>query len=496
MGTLRGSFFRVKSIEASIADTESEERSLKRTLRTRDLMVMGVAVAVGAGIFSVGAKAAGQFAGPSVTLAFVLAALTCALAIMCYAEFSSAVPVAGSAYTFTYASLGELAAWIIGWDILLELAMAGSVIAKYWGIYLAEVFRILGVDIPSEINVLGIGVSWASMLIVVAFTIMLCLGTKLSARVNGVLTVVKVATVLFVVIVGAFFIKLANFSPFIPPARPAPAEGSAGDQSLLAMMAGLEPTQYGVFGLLSAAALVFFAFIGFDVVASSSEEVVNPQKTIPRGIFGGLAIVTFLYLAVTLVITGMVPYTTLAAEPEPSLATAFIAAGLPWAAQIISISILLGLSTVVLVLLMGLARIVFAMSRDGLLPRSWSKTSPTRKTPIRIQIGGGIVVALVAGVVNVDALTEMINIGTLSAFVLVSISVVVLRRKRPDLKRDFRVPWSPFLPLLSAVLCLILMLNLSINTWLRFAVWLVVGLIVYLSYGRRHSMLAAQTPKD
>lgn len=485
-GFLR-SLARRKSIEESLADTTVEERSLKRSLRARDLIVMGVAVAVGAGIFSVGARAAGDFAGPSVTLAFVLAAITCALSMMCYAEFAATVPVAGSAYTFSYATLGELAAWIIGWDVILELVMAAAVIAKYWGIYLGQVFSIWNWDLHTEIVVGPFTLSWASMLIVVAFTVMLCLGTKLSARINAGITVLKVATVIFVVVVGSFFVKLANFTPFIPPARPA---GPQGEQSLLSVITGAEPTQYGIFGLLGAAALVFFAFIGFDVVASSAEEVREPQKNIPRGIFGGLALVTVLYVAVTLVITGMVPYEVLAADPEASLATAFVAVDLPWAAQVVSISILLGLSTVVLVILMGLARIVFAMSRDGLLPRSWSRTSRTRKTPMRIQIGVGVVVVLMTGIFDVGVLADMINIGTLSAFVMVAISVIVLRRSRPDLPRPFRMPWVPVLPIISALLCFLLMLNLGWVTWVRFAVWLAVGLVIYFGYGRRHSLLA------
>jgi APA family basic amino acid/polyamine antiporter len=254
-------------------------------------------------------------------------------------------------------------------------------------------------------------------------------------------------------------------------------------------MTGAAPAQYGIFGLLAGASLVFFAFIGFDVVATSAEEVKNPQKNLPRGIFGGLAIVTVLYVGVSLVLTGMVPYTTLAEAEDPSLATAFIAVGADWAAQIISIGILAGLTTVIMVLLLGLARVVFAMSRDGLLPRSLSVTSEKRKTPIRIQIVVGALVALIAGLTDVGILEEMINIGTLSAFVLVSIAVIVLRKKYPDLPRAFRVPLSPFVPILSAVLCVWLMLNLTTLTWVRFLVWLALGFIIYFAYSRRHSIV-------
>ena len=484
------SLWRTKSIEDSLTDSLEKGHDLKRTLGTWDLMIMGVAVAVGAGIFSVGAKAAGSYAGPSVTLAFILAAFTCALAIMCYAEFASAVPVAGSAYTFTYATLGELLAWIIGWDLILEMLTAAAVIAKYWGIYLSSVFELWQWDVPATIPVFGLDVSWGAFLIVAIFTALLVIGTKLSARVASVFTIIKVAIVLFVIVVGAFFINPANYTPFIPES--VPTNGGAGDvwaQSLFSFMTGAAPAQYGIFGLLAGASLVFFAFIGFDVVATSAEEVKNPQKTLPRGIFAGLAIVTVLYVGVSLVLTGMVPYTVLANDPDASLATAFVSVGAGWAAQVISVGILVGLTTVIMVLLLGLSRVLFAMSRDGLLPRWLSVTSQKRRTPARIQIISGLLVALIAGLTDVGILEEMINIGTLSAFVLVSIAVVVLRKKRPDLPRAFKVPFSPFLPILSAVLCVWLMLNLTTLTWVRFLVWLLLGFIVYFAYGRRHSVL-------
>ncbi|TFB46283.1 amino acid permease [Cryobacterium tagatosivorans] len=487
---------RTKSIESSIADSLEKGHNLKRTLGTWDLMIMGVAVAVGAGIFSVGAKAAGSYAGPSVTLGFILAAFTCALAIMCYAEFASAVPVAGSAYTFTYATLGELLAWIIGWDLILEMLTAAAVIAKYWGIYLSNVFALWHWDIPAEINVVGLKVSWGAFVIVAIFTTLLVLGTKLSARVASIFTLIKIAIVVFVIVVGAFFINIKNYTPFIPESVPTKGgDGDAWSQSLFSFMTGAAPAQYGIFGLLAGASLVFFAFIGFDVIATSAEEVKNPQKTLPRGIFAGLAIVTVLYIGVSLVLTGMVPYTVLADDPNASLATAFVAVGAGWAAQVISVGILVGLTTVIMVLLLGLSRVLFAMSRDGLLPRSLSKTSAKRGTPVRIQIITGLAVALIAGLTDVGVLEEMINIGTLSAFVLVSIAVVVLRKKRPDLKRAFKVPFSPFLPILSAVLCFWLMMNLTTLTWVRFAVWLVIGLVVYFAYGRRHSVVGIEAKR-
>ncbi|RZA20858.1 MAG: amino acid permease [Lysobacteraceae bacterium] len=484
------SLIRTKSIEQSTADAAEPGRELKRSLSAWDLMILGVAVAVGAGIFSVGARAAGSFAGPAVTLAFVLAAVTCALAIMCYAEFASSIPVAGSAYTYTYATLGELLAWIIGWDLILELLTAGAVIAKYWGIYLATVFELFDVHIATTVSVFGLSMDWAPLFIVAVFTALLIQGTKMSARVNNVFTLIKIGIVLFVIVVGFTYFDAANLAPFVPPAVPTGGGGAdVWSQSLFSWMTGAPPAKYGVAGVLSGAALVFFAFIGFDVVATSAEEVKDPQKTLPRGIFGGLALVTALYLLVALALTGMVPYTVLAEAENPSLATAFIAVGAGWAAQVISVGILIGLTTVIMVLLMGLSRVLLAMSRDGLLPRWLSVTSATRKTPVRLQLICGAVVALLAGFTQVEILEEMINIGTLSAFVLVSIAVVVLRRTRPDLPRAYRVPFSPVLPIVSALLCFYLMLNLTTLTWVRFAVWLVVGVAVYFAYGRRHSQV-------
>ncbi|HSP75395.1 MAG TPA: amino acid permease, partial [Cryobacterium sp.] len=391
----------------------------------------------------------------------------------------------------------ELLAWIIGWDLILEMLTAAAVIAKYWGIYLSNVFALWNWDIPATIDVLGLDVSWGAFVIVAVFTTLLVLGTQLSARVASVFTIIKVAIVLFVIVVGAFFINPANYSPFIPEAVPT-TDGVGSDvwtQSLFSFMTGAAPAQYGIFGLLAGASLVFFAFIGFDVVATSAEEVKNPQKTLPRGIFAGLAIVTVLYLGVSLVLTGMVPYTVLADDPNASLATAFVSVGAGWAAQVISVGILVGLTTVIMVLLLGLSRVLFAMSRDGLLPRGLSVTSSKRGTPARVQIISGAAVALIAGFTDVGVLEEMINIGTLSAFVLVSIAVVVLRKKRPDLPRAFKVPFSPYLPILSAVLCFWLMLNLTTLTWVRFAVWLAIGVAVYFLYGRRHSVVGIEAKR-
>lgn len=486
-------WLKTKTIEQAMADSDEPGRQLKRTLGVFDLMILGVAVAVGAGIFSVGARAAGSFAGPAVIFSFVLAALTCAMATMCYAEFASSVPVTGSAYTYTYLTMGEGVAWIIGWNLLLEMISAGAVIAKYWGIYLSTIFATAGLHVPSTLHLGRIDMEWGPFVIVAVFTALLMLGTKASARVNNLFTLIKIAITLFVIVVGFTYVDLKNYTPFVPPAQPpVVSHGVTGDiwgQPMLAWLFGAQPSQYGWLGVISGASLVFFAFIGFDVVATSAEEVKDPQKTLPRGIFGGLAMVTVLYILVTLALTGMVPYTELAKAENPSLATAFISVGANWAAQVIAVGVLMGLTTVVMVLLMGSARILLALCRDGLLPRSWSVTSATRKTPVRLQLLVGVIIAALAGFTKVEMLEEMINIDTLSAFVLVSIGILVLRKKRPDLPRGYSVPWVPVVPVLSALLCTYLALNLTTLTWLRFLGWMAIGVVIYLAYGMRHSRL-------
>ncbi|KAB1661074.1 amino acid permease [Pseudoclavibacter sp. CFCC 13796] len=483
------SLFARKTITQVNEDLADPERQLKRELTAWDIAVMGVAVAVGAGIFSVGAQAAANYAGPAVIISFVIAAAICGLAVMNYAEFASTVPVSGSAYTFSYLTMGELIAWIIGWDLILEMLMAASVISKYWGIYVRNVFEFVGWHIPTDVQIGPFTASWPPIVIVAIFTTLLVLGTKLTTRVNNIFTVIKVGITIFIVLAGAFYVKAANFVPFLPPSEPTAGGSGAADvmhQSLFSFMIGADPTRYGAYGLLGAAALVFFAFIGFDIVATTAEETKDPQRNLPRGIFGGLGLVSLLYIAVTIVVTGMVSFREMAEQPEPSLATAFQIVGANWVGTFITIGILVGLTTVIMVLLLGLARIVFAMSRDGLLPRAISHTSK-RGTPARLQIGCGVVVAVIASLGDVNELSEMINIGTLSAFVLVSFAVPVLRRRYPDVPRGFRVPWSPALPIISGVLCIWLMTNLAVETWLRFVVWLLVGLAFYFGYSYKNS---------
>ena len=481
--------WRIKSIELSIAETDEPATRLRRELTWRHLAVLGVSVIIGAGIFTVTASTAGNITGPAIWISFLIAAVTSGLAALCYAEFASTLPVAGSAYTFSYTTFGEFLAWIVGWNLVLELAVTAAVVAKGWSSYLGTVFGFASGTIPMGM----VKLDWGALLIVTLVTTLSALGAKLSANFSAVVTVIKVCVVLFVVIIGAFYVKAANYSPFIP--HPAATQAGSGlDQSLLSSLIGAHSSHYGWYGVLAGASIVFFAFIGFDVVATMAEETKNPQRDVPRGIVVSLIVVTVLYVAVSVVLSGMVPYTALkdgADGEHANLVTAFSANGIYWATGIISVGALAGLTTVMMVVVLGLCRVLFAMARDGLLPRSLAETG-SRGTPVRITALVWLGIAVTASLFPIAKLEEMVNVGTLFAFVLVSAGVMVLRRTRPDLPRGFRTPWVPWLPILSMCACLWLMVNLTLLTWVRFVVWLVVGIGIYLGYGRQHSVLASK----
>ena len=469
MGVLR-----TKSIEQSIRDTEESEHKLKKDLSALDLTVFGIGVIIGTGIFVLTGIAAATKAGPALSLSFVLAGVACALAALCYAEFASTVPVAGSAYTFSYASLGELVAWIIGWDLVLEFALGSAAVAVGWAQYFASVF-----PIPESISGEG-SVNLAAGAIVLLLTGVMIVGVKLSSRFNAVMVAIKLAVVFLFIAAGAVKISTANWSPFIPPPGEAPEAANAAETGspLIQVLFGIEPLAYGWLG------------IGFDVVATTAEETRRPQRDMPIGILGSLAICTVLYVVVSLVLTGMVKYTEL--NTAAPMADALKAVGYDWIASLVSLGALAGLTTVILILLMGQSRVLFAMSRDRLLPAGLSTVHPRYGTPWVISLITGVVIALIATFVPLSTLADMVNIGTLFAFVLVSIGVIVLRRTQPDLPRAFRTPAVPLIPILAVIACIFLMLNLGSLTWWRFLVWMAIGFVVYFAYSYRHSRLARE----
>ncbi|GGM28155.1 amino acid permease [Dactylosporangium sucinum] len=475
--------FRTKSIEQSMRDTDEPGRRLRKNLSAFDLTVFGVGVIIGTGIFVLTGQQAARNAGPAIVLSFALAGVVCALAALCYAEFASTVPVAGSAYTFSYATLGQFIAWIIGWDLCLELALGAAVVSRGWSAYLQELF-----DLPAWLAGDRARPDFGAAFIVAVLTLVTVLGAKLSGRVTGVLVAVKVAVVLFVIGLGLFFVKAANYTPFIPEAVPAPKE-SGGTAPLLQVLAGITPQHFGWFGIVAAASIVFFAYIGFDVVATTAEETRRPQRDVPLGIIGSLVICAVLYMATSFVVTGMVPYPDL--DTAAPLARAFDVVGQGWAADLISLGAVCGITSVILVLLLGQSRVSFAMARDGLLPPVLARVHPRFGTPWVMSTITGVAVVLLAAFVPLSELSELTSIGTLFAFVVVSLGVIVLRRTRPDLPRAFRMPLVPWLPLVSVLASLWLMLNLPVVTWARFLIWMVLGLVLYFVYGIRRATVDA-----
>ena len=397
------------------------------------------------------------------------------------------MPVSGSAYTFSYATLGEMVAWIIGWDLLLELMLGASVVAQGWSQYAELFLKEIGISWPESLGA-GDHFDLLAFLLIAVITTLITIGIKESMRVNLVLVGVKLFIVLFVIIAGIGFVNTANYSPFVPPSDPNAVTATGIHAPLIQLLFGLQPAAFGIGGIVAGASIVFFAYIGFDVVATTAEEARNPQRDLPRGIIASLVICTILYVAVALVITGMVPFAQI--DPKAALASAFTSVGKDGYATLISAGAVAGLMTVVMTLMIGATRVVFAMSRDWLLPRRLARTNQRTGTPIRITLLIGATVALIASLTPIGKLEEMVNIGTLAAFTLVSIAVPILRKRRPDLKRSFKVPFNPYLPILAAVVCVYLMLNLSLETWIRFVIWMVLGFVIYFAYSRYRSRLA------
>jgi len=463
---------------------ESHHVRLSKRLSAWDLMGFGIGIVIGTGIFTLTGIQAKNNAGPAIMISFLIAGVVSLLAALCYAELAAAVPTAGSSYTYAYTTIGEIFAWIIAWDLILEFALGAAVVSRGWSGYLQDVL-----DLPTRFFGEGSAVNLGAVGIALVLGVVAIRGIKESKWVTNTLVVVKVSVCLFVIAVGIFFVKAANLTPYVPPSRPVPqAERLSGlSQPLWQWVSGANPSAFGIAGVLVAAAVVFFAYSGFEAVANLGEESKDPAKDMPRGLLGTLAICTLLYVAVCFVLTGMVHYSKLS-EGAP-ISDAFHQVGLGWAGILIGIAAIAGLTSVILVDLVAMGRIGFALCRDGLLPAKIGEVHPRWRTPFRMTGLTTVAVAVLAGFVPLDKLAEMVSIGTLFAFFVVSLAVAILRRTKPQMERPFRVPQVPLLPIVSAVLCLALMSSLALETWLRFVVWLVIGMAIYLFYGRSHSKL-------
>ncbi len=472
----------IKNIAQIQAEAGEEgTHTLKRTLSATNLVMLGIGAIIGAGIFVLTGTAAANNAGPAVVLSFVLAGMACLFAGLCYAEFASMIPVAGSAYTYAYATLGEFVAWIIGWDLILEYLFGAATVAVGWSGYFVALMGKLGVYMPpgwtqAPFNVQGTHslvrnaggvINLPAVVLVLIMTTLLVIGIKESARFNNVIVFVKVAIVFLVIGFGFMFVNTANWQPFIPP-----AEG---------------PGQFGWGGVVRAAGVVFFAYIGFDAVSTAAQEAKNPQRDMPIGMLGSLGFCTVLYILMSLVMTGLAPYRTLNVPHPVSVALAAAGPGLAWLNLLVDIGAVAGLASVVLVMLMGQPRVFYAMARDGLLPPVFGKIHPKFQTPYVTTIFTGLVAAVVAGLFPIALLGELVSIGTLFAFLVVSAGILMLRYKRPELPRPFRTPLVPLVPILGIVTCAWLMYNLPSDTWLRLLVWLAIGLVLYFVYGKGHS---------
>jgi APA family basic amino acid/polyamine antiporter len=479
------SVLRRKSIETVLHQDDDEDHAhLKKDLGVKDLIGFGIGIVIGTGIFTLTGLQAKENAGPAVMISFVIAGVVALLAALCYAELASAVPTAGSSYTYAYSTIGEIFAWIIAWDLILEFALGAAVVSRGWSGYVAGVFGLPSKWFAEEGSVVNLGAIFIAVLLgVVAIR-----GIRESKWVTNGLVLIKVMVCVFVIVVGVFYIKTDNLVPFIPPAQHSESAGSRLTSPLWQAVTGIEPSTFGVAGVFVAAAVVFFAYSGFEAVANLGEETKKPARDMPLGLLGTLAICTVLYVGVCLVVTGMVEYSKL--SEGDAVADVFHQVGLPWVGILVGIAAVAGLSSVILVDIVAMGRIGFALARDGLLPPVFSRVHPRWGTPVLMTSLTVGAVALLAGFIPISVLAEMVSIGTLFAFVVVAIAVVVLRCTDPDMERPFRTPLVPVLPIVSVLSCAGLMASLAVETWLRFLAWLLIGLFVYTVYGYRHSRLS------
>jgi len=472
-----------KSLELlRLEAAETGAHTLKRSLNGVSLIAIGIGVIIGAGLFSLTGIAAANNAGPAVTLSFIVAALGCAFSALCYAEFAAMVPVAGSAYTYSYATMGELFAWIIGWDLVLEYSVGAATVAISWSQYLIKFLGKYGLHIPAQLvmspfetatladgsTVSGF-VNVPAMLIVLAITAIVSRGTKGSAWFNALVVALKVAVVLVFIALGWQYIDPANYQPYIPANT-----GTFGE--------------FGLSGILRGAGVIFFVFIGFDIVATMAQETKNPQRNMPIGILGSLAVCTVLFVLFGHVLTGLANYTEFKNSAAP-VAIAIEKTPYAWLSSAVIMAILIGYTSVILVDLLGQSRVFFSMSKDGLLPPVFSRLHPRFNTPLQSSLLLGLFIALFAGFVPMAVVGEMTSIGTLLAFVMVCLGVLIMRRTNPDAPRPFRAPWVPVVPILGIVVCLVMMVSLPWETWLRLLAWLALGLAIYYGYGKKHSKL-------
>jgi len=461
---------KTKSIEQLVADVEHGGKALKRTLSALDLTLLGIGAIIGTGIFVLTGTAAANQAGPGIVLSYVIAGLACGFAALCYAEFSAMIPISGSAYTYAYATLGEIFAWMIGWDLILEYAVGSMTVAVGWSGYFQRILAGFGLHLPvwmsaSPDPTAGSLMNLPAVLIVLGIMVLLVIGVRESARFNAAMVTVKLAAVAFFILVGFSYVKPENWSPFMP---------------------------YGFSGVMTGAAVVFFAYIGFDAVSTTAEEAKNPSRDLPIGIIASLVICTLLYLIVAAILTGIVPVVQFKTDMQflnAPVGYALAVINKDWAAGVVAAGAVAGITSVLLVMLMSQPRIFFAMSRDQLLPAGVSRVHPRFRTPYITTIITCAIVAAVAGFVPINILGEMTSIGTLFAFVVVSLAVIVLRLRRPEARRPFRVPGGHVIPVLGVLACVYLMVSLSVMTWVRFLGWLDIGMIIYWFYGRTHSPL-------
>jgi basic amino acid/polyamine antiporter, APA family len=451
-----------------------EHSDLQRKLGPIDLILLGIGAVIGAGIFAITPTAANQHAGPAVMLSIILVGIGCVLAGMCYSEFATMIPVAGSAYTYAYSTMGELLAWIIGWDLVLEYAVSAATVSVSWSAYLARLLGHFGLALPKVLSagpLEGGTVNLPAIFVICLASFVLIIGIRQSARFNGIIVVLKVAIVLLVILLGWGFIKHVNHVPFLPS-----NQGHFG--------------QFGLSGMMRAAGIVFFAYIGFDSVSTAAQEARQPQRDMPIGIFGSLFICTLLYVLFAWVLTGIMNYKEMS---ETAIYDAMNRIGYPWLATLVVFGILAGYTSVILVTLYGQSRVFFSMSRDGLLPKVFSQVHPRFKTPWRSNLLLMIFCSFFSGFVPLSSLANMTSIGTLLAFVIVCAGVIVMRRTDPDLPRPYRTPWVPAVPILGMVVCFSFMAALDEATWIRLVIWLVIGLIIYFAWSRRHSYLTQES---